>query len=99
ANYNLLKSKELGLPADKNGEGVIDAATHLKAYQVKEAAGTPKFAAVKNVQISNQCTTLRLEAKTQLSLMVPTNKSLIGPVSPPGSTHVDHYLCYQTKQQ
>src|SRR6185503_5518777 len=33
---NVVKPKQICTPADKAGEGIIDAATHFKAYQFKQ---------------------------------------------------------------
>jgi hypothetical protein len=100
ANYNVTKAKELGLPADKNRGGIRDPATHLTEYAVKEAAGTPRFTRLKDVVITNQCNpALRLEVRKPVSLMVPTNKGLVAPVSPPATIGVDHYLCYAAKSE
>jgi hypothetical protein len=42
---------------------------------------------------------VRLEVRKPVTLMLPTNKSLVANPSPPGATAVDHYLCYQAKPQ
>ena len=99
--YQVAKPKYLGVPADKNGEGIIDAVTHLKDYQVKPAAGSPKFAKRTDVEIANQCNTLRLEVTKPASILVPTLKSLVAPPPPPSTAghELDHYLCYKAKPQ
>jgi cysteine-rich repeat protein len=102
ANYEVVKPRYLGLPADKNGEGLRDAVTHVEDYQVKPVAGSPKFAKRADVQIANQCNTLRLEVSKPSSILVPTLKDLVSP--PPAAPDVadhqlDHYLCYKAKPQ
>ena len=84
AGYQVVKPKHLGLPADKNGEGVADATTHLVDYQVKAVKGTPAFAKLTDLQIGNQCNTLRLEVSKPSGLLVPALKSLVAPPSSPG---------------
>ena len=101
-DYQVVKPKYLGLPADKNGEGIIDGVTHLMDYQVKPVAGSPKFQKVTDVQIGNQCNTLRLEVTKPTSILVPTLSSRQSPpANPPGINdhQLDHYLCYKAKPQ
>lgn len=101
AGYDVVKPLQLGLPADKNGEGTADDVTHLEAYGVKPVAGTSAFATLHDVQIANQCNTLRLEVKSPFALLVPANKGIEVPVPAPDPTtsRVDHYLCYRAKAQ
>ena len=101
ADYQVVKPKYLGLPVDKNGEGFIDSVTHLMDYQVKPAAGSPKFAKQTDVQITNQCNTIRLEVSKPASILVPSLKSLVEPPAVPdiADHQLDHYLCYKAKSQ
>jgi hypothetical protein len=101
ADYEILKQAQLLLPADKDAEGVFDEVTHLEEYRIKTTRGTPRFASVRNARIRNRFGDYLLEVKKPTSLMVPTNKDLIGPVEAPdpGDHMVDHFLCYQAKHQ
>src|SRR5262249_19138643 len=101
AGYQVVKPKYLGLSSDKNGQGVVDSMTHLMDYQVKPVAGSPEFANRSDVQIRNQCNTLRLEVSKAVSILVPTLKSLVAPPPAPSVAEhqVDHYLCYKAKAQ
>jgi hypothetical protein len=101
ASYEVIKQAQLLLPADKDGEGVFDDVTHLEEYQIKATRGTPRFAAVRNVQIRNRFGDYLLEVKKPTSLMVPTNKDLSDPVAAPdpGDHMVDHFLCYRASHQ
>jgi len=96
--YDVKKTSQLALPADKNGEGIMDAVTHLKEYQVKPHA---KFEKRTDVRIVNQCNDVLLEVKKPVSLLVPASKDLANPVLPPDeNTHfVDHFLCYKATAQ
>ena len=80
-------------PADKDGEGITDAATHLISYKVKG----PEFDKVENVLVENQFGDFVVDLKKPDRLLVPASKSLSGPLPPPdNNTHdVDHFLCYQ----
>jgi len=101
ADYQVVKPSSLGLPADKNGGGVVDSVTHLADYTLKLQKGAPKFQPIADVEVANQCNALRLEISKPASILVPSLKSLVAPPPPPGSgTHeVDHYLCYKAKVQ
>jgi hypothetical protein len=96
------KPKLLCPPADKNGEGIVDDVTHLEAYTIKAVAGTPKFVRRTNIQVTNQfnpTTPLRVDAYKRDLLLVPSNKNLTGPTTPPDNNaiNVDHYKCYKVK--
>jgi hypothetical protein len=101
ANYTILAPKGLGLPADKNLEGVADDVTHLTEYKVKRSPGEPGFQSLVDVQVVNQCNDLLVEVKKPVSVLVPTNKSLVGSIPPPVEMdhEVDHFLCYKAKAQ
>jgi hypothetical protein len=99
--YAVKKPVQLGLPADKNDEGIADRETHLKEYLVKPIRGTPKFQKIPDVEVRNQCTTgTFLEVIKPVSLLVPTSKNVAGAtIEPPNSAdhNVDHMLCYKVK--
>jgi len=89
-NYNVEKTKMLYNPVDKNGEGISDEFTHLKAYKIKEGQN--------NILVENQFGKLIVDATKAELLLVPTAKSLTDPDLPAlDSTLVDHYKCYKTK--
>jgi hypothetical protein len=90
--------REICTPADKNGEGVIDSATHINRYMFKARVGQPRFVRRRNIQIDNQLTgsPFRIEIFKRDLLLVPTNKSLVGPTTPPAG-NVEHYKCYRAK--
>jgi glucose/arabinose dehydrogenase len=99
AAYDVVRPEALLLPADKNGEGILDPNTHLEAYRIKESEGTPKFVKVENVRVLTQCNDIRIEVRKPVSVLVPTSKSLSAPVPPPdGGLHdVDHFICYRAR--
>ena len=101
AEYDVVRPTQLGLPANKNDEGVFDADTHLMEYKLQELArGSGKFQK-RNVLITNQCNTdLILEVQKPESILVPSNKDVTGsqPGRPDPATHdVDHFLCYKAR--
>lgn len=100
APYEVTKPAKLGLPADKNGEGVNDADTHREEYFVKPVKGGPVFAP-RAVHVVNQCDDVVVDVVKPVSLLVPTAKSLSEPVVAPGPLHhnLEHFLCYQATAQ
>lgn len=98
-NVDVKKSKGVCAPADKNGEGIQDAAIHLKTYQVKAVTGSPKHTSQQNLTITNQLGSIVLDTVKPAMLLVPAAKDLnIDPPPPnPVSHEVDHYKCYKAK--
>lgn len=101
ASYNVYQPLSLGLPADKNGQGVHDSATHLEEYRLVPTLQTPAFVRRDNVNVINECNSLLVSVTKPLSLLVPTAKDLLSPVSPPDpmAHELDHFLCYRAKAQ
>ncbi|MFQ5667622.1 MAG: DUF6073 family protein [Candidatus Binatia bacterium] len=99
--YVIVAPRQLGLPADKNGEGIKDPVTHLKEYKLVPVRGAKKFQVLTNVRVINQCNDLLVEVKKPFSILVPTNKDLTKPVEEPDPNlqNVDHFLCYVAKAQ
>src|SRR6185503_2811011 len=93
------KPKTLCAPADKDGGGIVDSATHLEAYATKAVTGTPKFAVQAGLQVVNQLGSLSLDVTKRDQLLVPTSKNLLADPPAPvfGSHEVDHYKCYKAK--
>jgi hypothetical protein len=97
----VLKPVSLCTPVDKNAEGIVDAATHLEGYQIRQ----PKGAKPGNLEVQNQFQpspngVLVVDTITPDRLLVPTAKSLVSqPPAPNPMTHeVDHYKCYKVKE-
>ncbi len=101
ATYNVYRPMSLGLPANKNGEGVHDSATHLEEYKLVPTLQTPAFVRRDNVNVINECNSLLLSVTKPLSLLVPTAKDLVSPVPAPDpmAHELDHFLCYRAKAQ
>jgi choice-of-anchor C domain-containing protein len=98
-DFDVKKPLSLCTPADKNGEGITDPNTHLKGYQIKlTKTDPPQPPDVKHaVRVTNQFGELLLDTLRPDRLLVPTAKSLTGPVDPPGPNNVDHYKCYKVR--
>ena len=87
--FNVEKPEMLFNPVDKNGEGISDEFTHLKAYKIKEGQN--------NIVVENQFGRLVVDTTKAELLLVPTAKSHDGPTEPLERTNVDHYKCYKVK--
>jgi len=92
----LVKPKMLCPPADKNAEGIIDAATHLVPYQMKQ---TPRHVRQAHIKVTNQLGDLFVDTVKADTLLVPTAKDLLSNPPPPNSSsiQVDHYKCYRIR--
>jgi hypothetical protein len=102
--YLVKKTADLGLPADKASEGIVDAVTHLQAYKIKTTG--PKFVTVTNNKVidvftpPNQNFALLVDIGKPDFLLVPTAKDLVNPnpTAPNPTMHnVDNYKCYKVK--
>ena len=100
AHFDVKKPKHLCTPANKNNEGVLDAVTHLKSYQIKAVTGSPRFLKRPGNKMANQLAphpVLFLDAIKPDLLLVPTAKSLSSPPGQPGPNTVNHYKCYKAR--
>jgi hypothetical protein len=94
------KPRFLCAPTDKNNEnpGAELHSEHLQGYQIKSLF-KPGFPT--NITVIDQLNPagLRVDAKKQSHLLVPTVKSLTGPapVPTPGTFAVDHFECYKVR--
>ena len=90
---DVVKYAALCNPANLNGQGIADPVTHLASFKIKPDA--------KHVKQSGPVATsfgeLVLETRTPDRLLVPSSKSLVGPVEPPAAPSVDHFECYPVK--
>ena len=107
AVFDVLRPVALGVPASLNAQAVDDPQTQLEAYQIalaKTAPRQPKHAQRTNLLVRNafhpEGRELALDTQKPDRLLVPTARSLAGPVPRPDpATHgVDHYTCYTVKK-
>jgi hypothetical protein len=92
------RPRALCAPADKNGEGIADAATHLEQYRIKPAK-MPRHLPRTSLRLDNQFGTVFLNTVRPEELLVPTAKDLDSPppLPDPAQHAVDHYACYKVK--
>ena len=94
--------KPLGLcnPSDRDGAGVVDPATHLLAYQIKEAKGEAKHVR-RQLRLTNpfhdDAAPLLLDTIKVDRLLVPGAKGETEPPGPLGGSAVDAFECYAVK--
>jgi len=81
-------------PADVDGKGVADAATHLQGYRIQPSVEGSQG---REVQVTNEFGLLRTEIGRPDCLLVPTAKSLDGDPPLPAANDVDHYECHRLK--
>ena len=83
--------KAICAPADLNGSGVGDAASHLTSYRLRMS---PPFR-LTNVSVTDRFGTMNLRAVVSADrILVPSGKALGGAApAPPGG--LDHYKCYR----
>jgi len=90
------KPKYLCAPTDKNNEdpGADLHTEHLKGYQIKNFL-KPPFPT--NITVVDQFNPggIKVDAKKQSHLLVPTVKNLLTPPPTPGAFTVDHFQCYK----
>lgn len=100
--FKLVKPAAICPPADKQEEGIFDAVTHLESYRVKLARMTPpqvKPVQRRNLSVQNQFGNIQLDTVKPDRVLIPTSKSLTGPVAPPNDAahNVDSFKCYKVR--
>jgi len=96
--FDVLRPMQICSPADHQGEGVVDAATHLESYKIRALSGSPKHVPQTNLKVVNQFGSIRVDTIRPDSLLVPTAQATTPPTTPPFASHgVDHYKCYKVK--
>jgi len=92
ATFTLKKTSALCLPADTNGEGVVDDCTRLKAYRLKG----PKHVKQRGIAVSDRFGSLSLDTVKPDRLLVPAAMELGEAAREPGDS-LDHFKCYKVK--
>ncbi|HJQ85115.1 MAG TPA: hypothetical protein VKA21_13610 [Candidatus Binatia bacterium] len=98
-DFQVVKGRHLCTPANKNGSGTVDAATHLRSYQIRAVPGSPKHQRRTLVHVTNAIGELDVDTVKPDFLLVPAGKDLaVTPPEPdPDVHHVDHFKCYKIK--
>src|SRR2546428_418500 len=82
-HFDVVKPRFLCPPADKNSQGIVDPATHLRAYAIRAVRGTPRYSPRTNILVTNQLGDIHVNTIRPDLLLVPAAKSLTAPPSPP----------------
>jgi len=98
-DFDVKKSRALCTPADENGEGVLDEATHLHSREIKESSGQPRHLPQRNIRLATQLGMFSVDTLKPDRLLVPTAKGLVGPLPAPDpmSHDVDRFKCYKAR--
>jgi cysteine-rich repeat protein len=91
---NVKGTENLCNPADVDGGGIADPSAHLRTYTIAQAPLSPRFQERVGLGVVTQFGALTLDLIRRDDLMVPTVKSLTGPVGAPGPGAGDRYKCY-----
>src|SRR5262249_15237654 len=96
-HYVISRPRQLGVPADENGEGVPDPTIAVVEHPIAATPGTPRFAKRSQVPVLDQCNDVSVALTQPTSLMVPATVDPRGPATQPDpATHdLDHFLCYK----
>ena len=96
--FEVKKLKALYNPVDKNGEGIADPDTHLVGYEIKRDKSEPDHVKQVNIQVEDQFGTLTVDTVKPDRLLVPSAKSVTGPVGElPVPLNSDHFKCYRVE--
>jgi hypothetical protein len=98
-DFDVIRPRNLCLPADKNQEGTVDTTTHLESYSIRAVRGSPRHTPQTNLLVTNQLGFIRVDTIRPDLLLVPAAKSLVSqpPAPNPTSHNVDHYKCYKVR--
>lgn len=93
ATVDVIRSKRLCAPADKNDEDPTapNDPDHLTAYTIHQQS--PRFRPQRDIAVTNQLGDFVVDVVRPDRLLVPTAKSLTGP-PPAYAPAIDHYKCY-----
>jgi hypothetical protein len=95
AVVDLKKLKRLCAPADLAGTDPTAPTDpdHLGIYTIKQTS--PKFRPIRGVTVTTEFGSLTMNITKADRLLVPTAKSVLGPVDLPAMFNVDHFKCYK----
>jgi hypothetical protein len=98
--FDVKKPGHVCTPADMNGGGTVDAATHLESYRLRLPFGALPHVSQTGIEVTNQLGTIIVDTKRAALLLVPTAKSLVASPPPPDplAHDVDHYKCYKVRK-
>lgn len=96
--FDVTKAIALCAPADKDGNGITDAATSLERYRIRRDRHAPRFVRTTR-RVATALGTLSLDTVRPDQLLVPTAASAVAPpAAPDPSAHdLDDYKCYRVR--
>ena len=97
---DLKKATTLCVPANKNGEGVLDTETHLEGYKTKRTRtrpSQPRFTK-RTLHVENQLGRFEMRLKAAHDLLVPSGAvEGSGGAAALDTTDVTHFRCYKAR--
>jgi cysteine-rich repeat protein len=96
-SVDVRRTETLCNPADVDGSGIGDPAAHLRTYTIAPVPRSPRFQRRMGIGVVTELGDLTVDLLARDDLLVPTAKSLTGPVSPPAANARDRYKCYTVK--
>jgi hypothetical protein len=97
SDYRVKKAKQVCVPADVEGEGILDSGTHLLAYKAKPMEKAPKQP---GLGVDDRFGRHTLDARKPIFLLVAAHTDPDVPPSPPDrALHaVEDFACYKVKE-
>ena len=90
--FAIRKTRELCVPADVDGSGLVDDRTYLKSYRIKG----PRHVRRSGLAVEDRFGTWQIDTSRLDRLLVPAAKEL-GNEAPPVGDSRDHFKCYRAK--
>jgi hypothetical protein len=99
-SFEIRSVKDLLVPVDKNGEGIVDPDTNLLRYKIRPARGSLGHLRRIGVEVHDQFGTHFFNTIRPEFLLVPAALDPAAPPPPPDPAlhSVDHYKCYGIAQ-
>ncbi len=100
ASFDAKAVADFLVPVGANGDALVDAATHLRAYKIKAVKGSPKHVKRVRTAVTNHFGTQLVDTVKPDLLLVPTAQDpAVSPPAPDPATHaVDNYKCYAVRR-
>jgi hypothetical protein len=95
-SFLALSPQSLCLPGELNQATVLDDATHLESYKIREVPGEPHHVPQTGLHVESQFGPMFIATSKPDRLLVPTSRDGSGPPDP-AQHDVDAYKCYSIK--
>jgi hypothetical protein len=96
-DFELRKPSSLCLTGSLDGVAPIEGEAHLRAYDMREAAGAPEHTPRLELRYEDGLAPLYLDTNRPERLLVPATASVDGGSSGDPADVIDHYKCYRAR--